>query len=162
MIMAINMKAIFASSESSDSAKSELMDFGYTIVRSAAATESLIAIAEDLAPSFAATPFCDGDFYGARTKRFGRLLSRCPATADLVLNLQILALVEHALGPWCDTIQLNLTQAIEIHEGALAQFPHRDQDMWRGDVGVREYLINVMWPLVPFTSENGATVVDID
>jgi ectoine hydroxylase-related dioxygenase (phytanoyl-CoA dioxygenase family) len=158
MIMATNIKSVVEAG-SRDRATNELMECGYTIVRRAARPGSLASIAGDLAPLFAAAPFCDGDFYGARTKRFGTLLSRCPATADLVLNPQILALAHHALGPWCDTIQLNLTQAIEIHGGALAQFPHRDQDMWRGDVGTREYLINVMWPLVPFTAENGATVI---
>jgi ectoine hydroxylase-related dioxygenase (phytanoyl-CoA dioxygenase family) len=31
--------------------------------------------------------------------------------------------------------------------------------MWGGQKGSIEYLVNVMWPLVPFTPENGATVV---
>src|SRR3546814_17089641 len=35
--------------------------------------------------------------------------------------------------------------------------PHRDQDMWPGPKGSIEYLMNVMWPLVPFTPENGGT-----
>src|SRR3546814_4774433 len=33
-------------------------------------------LAADLAPHFDATPFCEGGFYGARTKRFGSLLKR--------------------------------------------------------------------------------------
>src|SRR3546814_4276017 len=44
-----------------------------------------------------------------------------------------------------------------IHPGALAQYPHRDQDMWQGPKGEVEYLLNVIWPLSPFTAENGAT-----
>ena len=64
-----------------------------------------------------------------------------------------------ALGRFCDRLQLNLAQAIEIHPGALPQFPHRDQDMWRGEIGRMEYLVNVMWPLTPFTPENGATLI---
>lgn len=63
------------------------------------------------------------------------------------------------LGPWCDRIALNLTQAVEIGPGAPQQFPHRDQDMWGGPKGELEYLINVMWPLVPFTADNGATLI---
>jgi ectoine hydroxylase-related dioxygenase (phytanoyl-CoA dioxygenase family) len=59
--------------------------------------------------------------------------------------------------PWCDRIALNLTQAIEIHPGALPQAPHRDQDMWGGPKGSLEYLVNVMWPLAPFSRENGGT-----
>ncbi len=68
-------------------------------------------------------------------------------------------MTEAALKPWCDTIQLNLTQAIEIHPGALPQLPHRDQDMWQGTKGEVEYLVNVMWPLTPFTKANGATLI---
>ena len=69
------------------------------------------------------------------------------------------SLVERVLRPWCDTIQLNVAQAIEIHPGALAQLPHRDQDMWPDAAGSHEYLINVIWPLTPFTHDNGATMV---
>ena len=63
------------------------------------------------------------------------------------------------LGPWCDTIQLNLTQALALHPGAPPQLPHRDQDMWRGASGETEYLVNVMWPFTRYTRENGATIV---
>jgi ectoine hydroxylase-related dioxygenase (phytanoyl-CoA dioxygenase family) len=69
----------------------------------------------------------------------------------------ILAIAEQLLLPWCERIALNLTQAIEIQPGALPQLPHRDQDMWQGPKGRMEYLVNVMWPLTPFTRENGGT-----
>jgi hypothetical protein len=69
----------------------------------------------------------------------------------------ILAIVEAILSPWCDRIQLNTTQAIEVHPQAPAQVPHRDQDMWRDLIGEVEYLVNVMWPLTRFTRDNGAT-----
>jgi ectoine hydroxylase-related dioxygenase (phytanoyl-CoA dioxygenase family) len=114
-------------------------------------------IAEGLLPRFACTPFSDGFFNGYRTKRFQALLSRAPVTASLVLNPEILALAQEVLGPFCDSLQLNLTQASEIHGGELPQVPHRDQDMWAGEKGRIEYLVNVMWPLTPFTRENGGT-----
>jgi len=31
--------------------------------------------------------------------------------------------------------------------------------MWRGPKGEVEYLLNIMWPLSPFSPENGATVI---
>lgn len=132
---------------------------GYTILRAAADPALIAEIEADLSDRYEATPFCEGGFYGERTKRFGRLLVRSAHMADLVMNPAILALAEAALGPWCDRIQLNLAQAIELHPGALAQFPHRDQDMWAGEIGRTEYLVNVMWPLTPFTRENGATLI---
>lgn len=140
-------------------ASRDLMDEGYTILRGAASASLIARVAEDLGPRYAATPFCQGGFYGERTKRFGRLLIRSPRMAELVMNPAILALAERALGNWCERIQLNLAQAIEIHPGALAQFPHRDQDMWAGALGEVEYLVNVIWPLTSFTEENGATII---
>lgn len=132
---------------------------GWRIVPNLLPRGSIEALDEDLGPVFAATPFCEGDFYGARTKRFGSLLKRTPRAAALALEPLILAVCQRLLGQWCDTIQLNLMQAIALHPGAPAQFPHRDQDMWAGGKGEVEYLVNVMWPLTRFTVENGATII---
>ena len=117
----------------------------------------IAGIEADLHPCFAATPPCQGPFYGARTKRFGSLLTRSPAIEHLAMHPLILQIVEQMLLPWCERIALNLTQAIEIHPGALPQLPHRDQDMWQGPKGGLEYLVNVMWPLTAFTKVNGGT-----
>lgn len=119
---------------------------------------ALIAgIEADLEPRFIATPLCQGAFYGERTKRFGSLLTRSLAIERLAMHPLILEIVEQMLLPWCERIALNLTQAIEIHPGALPQLPHRDQDMWQGPKGNLEYLVNVMWPLTTFIGENGGT-----
>ena len=117
----------------------------------------LASIEADLGARFAATPLCEGVFYGTRTKRFGSLLTRTPGIENLVTHPLILEIVEQMLLPWCERIALNLTQAIEIQPGALPQLPHRDQDMWQGPKGSLEYLVNVMWPLTGFTRENGGT-----
>ena len=132
---------------------------GFCVARQIARPDIIARINADLDSDFQKTPFGTGAFYGERTKRFGRLLARSAAVADLVLAPAITRLVERVLGPWCDTVQLNVAQAIEIHPGALAQFPHRDQDMWPDAAGSHEYLINVIWPLTPFTESNGATLV---
>ena len=71
----------------------------------------------------------------------------------------VLGIAETILAPWCDRMQLNLTQAIALHPGALPQLPHRDQDMWRGAIGETEYLVNVMWPFTRYTRANGATII---
>jgi ectoine hydroxylase-related dioxygenase (phytanoyl-CoA dioxygenase family) len=75
----------------------------------------------------------------------------------LVQHKVILSIAETVLGRWCDRITLNLTQAVEIHPGALAQAPHRDQDLWGGDKTGMDYQLNVIWPIDPFTYENSAT-----
>jgi ectoine hydroxylase-related dioxygenase (phytanoyl-CoA dioxygenase family) len=134
-----------------------LLRDGYLVLENALPRPTLSAIDRDLARDFEETPFCTGGFYGGRTKRFGRLLARSAHSDRLVRHPLILAIAETVLAPWCERIQLNLTQAIAIHPGAPPQLPHRDQDMWRGPTGEIEYLVNVMWPLTPFTTENGAT-----
>lgn len=134
-----------------------LREQGYAIIPNAAPRAQIDALVADLEPRFAATPFCEGDFYGPRTKRFGGLLKRSGHAATFVEHPLALGLAEAMLGPHCDRFALNLTQAVEIHEGALAQYPHRDEDMWAGPKGEVEYLINVMWPLTQFSRANGAT-----
>lgn len=132
---------------------------GYCIIRGALPAAAVRAFDRDLAPVFDATPFCEGGFYGERTKRFGRLLARSPDAERFVRYTAILDLVQDVLAPWCDMVQLNLTQAIAVHPGALAQLPHRDQDMWRGQHGEVEYLVNVMWPFTDYRADNGATLI---
>lgn len=121
--------------------------------------QTIEALDRELVEDFDRTPFCEGGFYGARTKRFGRLLARSCHSEALVRHPLVTGVVERVLSPFCDTIQLNLTRAIAIHPGALPQLPHRDQDMWRGAIGEVEYLVNVMWPLTAYTRDNGATLV---
>lgn len=140
-------------------ADEELRRQGFCILRDIAPTATVAELDRALESRFAATPFCQGGFYGPRTKRFGGLLKRVPVSSRLVRNDAVMDLVQSVLAPWCDTIQLNLTQALELHPGAPAQFPHRDQDMWRGPTGTLEYLVNVMWPISPFRVENGATLI---
>lgn len=132
---------------------------GYCIIPDAMSPGTVAALDAELAQAFEETPFCEGGFYGRRTKRFGRLLVRSPLAAGFVQHETILGVTERILSPWCDTIQLNLTQAIALHPGALPQLPHRDQDMWGGEIGRIEYLVNVMWPFNDYGADNGATLI---
>lgn len=132
---------------------------GYCIVPDALPAATIGALNADLEETFEATPFCQGRFYGERTKRFGSLLKRSPLAHALALHPMTLGLANTVLAPACERIQLNVAQAIEIHPGEARQFPHRDHDMWQGAKGSHEYLLNVIWPLTPFTAENGATLI---
>ena len=140
-----------------DVSTGDLTRDGYCVLRRALDPSVIAALASDLAPSFAATPMCQGVFYGHRTRRFGALLRRSSHAEALVRHPTVLAISERMLLPWCERIALNLTQAVEIHPGAPVQLAHRDQDMWAGPKGALEYLVNVMWPIDPFTEENGGT-----
>lgn len=138
-------------------AAASLAEDGYCLLPELVPASRIAALSAELDERFAATPFCQGMFSGSRTKRFHSLLTRSEGTTPLVLHPEILAAVESVLLPFADTIQLNLTQAIEVHPGQVCQIPHRDQNMWGGEKGRMEYLVNVMWPLTLFTRQNGGT-----
>ena len=135
---------------------------GYCIMEGALPPPVVAGLAEDLEAQFAQSQPSVGLFSGNDTRRFGRLLRRSPRAGELVEHRLILEMVDGILGPWCDHFALNLTQGIELMPGSAEQVPHRDQDMWPcsqlipSERGV-ELLVNVMWPLTPFTADNGAT-----
>lgn len=143
----------------SDDPLSRLERTGFCILRGAVPSAEASFLDVELQEVFERTPFCEGDFYGHRTKRFGRLLARSGRVAAFATHPVVMDLAEAVLGPHCDMLQLNLTQAIALHPGAPQQFPHRDQDMWRGEIGRVEYLVNVMWPFTEYTARNGATLL---
>lgn len=137
----------------------QLLEQGYVVVPDLVDRAIIDALAADLAPHFDAARPSIGPFYGDGTKRFGGMLTRSRHAAEIVQNTLVLDTMDKVLGPWCDYFQLNLTQAIEIMPGSPAQPPHRDQEMWGGEKGLVEYLVNVMWPFTPYTKENGATII---
>ncbi len=137
-------------------AANALRDEGYLVLENAVTADTLEQARADLMPCFAQAPFCNGLFYGHTTKRFGRLLTRLHDPDSFALHPAVLALTRDIFSD--DSVQLNLTQAIEIHPGAKVQTPHRDHDMWRcAKAPPATYMVNVMWALDAFTVDNGAT-----
>jgi len=89
-----------------DVAIGELARDGYCVLRGVLERAVIGALADDLAPSFAATPMCQGVFYGHRTRRFGALLRRSAHAEALVRHPTVLAIAERMLLPWCERIAL--------------------------------------------------------
>lgn len=100
-----------------------LLEQGWCVIPSLLSPEIMRALDDDLAADFADTPFCKGDFYGPRTKRFGRLLVRSPLARKIVQHPLVLRISRRVLEPWCDTIQLNLTQGLALQLGPRAPTP---------------------------------------
>jgi len=136
-----------------------LQKFGFVIVPDALEASSHSDLCSDLCQQFEAAEFCQGLFYGQRTKRFGRLLSRSDECQKLATNELALNAARQILGEACIDIQLNLTQAIEIWPDSPSQVPHRDQEIWYGSEQRGELMLNAMWALDDFTEENGATII---
>ena len=78
----------------------ELMERGFCVLRDILPASLVAALDADLAPHFERTPFGEGAFYGATTKRFGRLLLRSSHAAALVRHPSVLAAVEEILAPY--------------------------------------------------------------
>ena len=113
-------------------------------------------------------------FGGFKTTRTGALMARSPACRDLAIEPRILKLVKTFLGPYANTFQLHVTQAIRVLPGETAQMPHRDRWAWSQlqlppEVEPRvnpvlaklmteiEPQLNLMLALTEFTAANGAT-----
>jgi hypothetical protein len=101
---------------------------GCAVDCSAVAPAKIAAPDRDLPPVFPGTLVRRGHIYGARTERCGRRLRRSPLAGRLAGHPLTVAMTDRALSPWCDTIQLNLTQPTEIQPGGPKQFPHRGQE----------------------------------
>jgi ectoine hydroxylase-related dioxygenase (phytanoyl-CoA dioxygenase family) len=131
---------------------------GYIVLRNAIDPAIIVELDDETQRRFEKTPFSRGAFYGERTKRFGQLLTRAPLSQSLVQHELILAIMRTLLTPEHGKVQLNLTQALEMHPGSSAQVPHRDDSIWDCTKSV-EFSCNVMWPFTPYRKENGATIL---
>jgi hypothetical protein len=134
-----------------------LDEFGVAIIPDALCISALASLSGELDGHFRRAEFCKGLFYGQKTKRLGGVLKRSKSAQALALNNIALGAARAALGADCQELQLNLSQAIEIWPGSLAQVPHRDQDIWLGARHSGEMMMNAMWAIDDFTEQNGAT-----
>ena len=131
---------------------------GAVIVRDVLSSAMLDRIDSEFAPLIERAERGRDDFTGRSTKRIGALVSRSPACRDVVMNPLILGAANDFLGPYCEKIQLHLTQVIDIEPGQGAQALHRDRLAWGGYLPKPiEPQFNSLWALTDFTSANGAT-----
>ncbi len=147
---------------------------GCVVLEDFVSQSHLASINRDLQPFIDATMRSKNNFGGFKTTRTGALMARSPACRDLAIEPRILKLVETFLGPYANTFQLHVTQAIRVLPGETAQMPHRDRWAWSQlqlppDVEPRvnpvlaklmteiEPQLNLMLALTEFTAANGAT-----
>jgi len=140
----------------SDALKSD----GAVIVLNVLDAEELAILRQELAPYIAATDDGRDDFTGRKTSRTGALVARSAACRDLVMHSSVLGGANIFLKPYCETIQLHLTQLICIKDGQPKQPLHRDRLAWGGFLPADiEPQFNTIWAVTDFTFENGATQV---
>ena len=133
---------------------------GACIVRDVLDGDLLARANADVQPWIDRSATGSDDFTGRSTKRTGALVARCPEMRPIVAHPLLVEAANAFLGPYCERIQLHLTQTIEILPGQAAQVLHRDRLAWGGFIPKPiEPQFNTIWALSEFSAENGATHV---
>jgi len=132
---------------------------GALIVTGVLSEADLKQIKAEIMPYVDATPNGTDAFTGEKTTRTGALVARSPKCRELVMNDTVLSTVQKFLEPYCERVQLHLTQVIRIKPGQTAQQIHRDRWAWGTHLINVEPQCNTIWAISDFTKENGATQV---
>lgn len=132
---------------------------GALIVNDVLGADDLAVLREEIDPFVEATEFGRDNFTGSRTTRTGALVARSPKSRELVMHPTIIQAANAFLKPYCETIQLHLSQVIRIKPGQTAQPIHRDRWAWGTHLKFLEPQFNTIWAASDFTFENGATQV---
>ena len=133
---------------------------GACIVEGVLDTTKLTQMKAECMPYIEATETGRDDFTGRKTTRTGALVARSPICRDVVMQPTIVEGAKQFLAPYCETIQLHLTQFIRIKPGQPVQPLHRDRLAWGGYLLPElEPQFNTIWAITDFTKENGATNV---
>jgi len=132
---------------------------GALIVKDAVSQAHMDQVASETLPYIEATETGRDDFTGRQTTRTGALVARSPACRSLITHPAILEGANIFLKPFCERIQLHLTQVIRIKPTQPAQQIHRDRWAWGTWLKGLEPQFNTIWALTDFNRENGATQV---
>ena len=133
---------------------------GACILEGVLDAKGLSQMKSECMPFIDATETGRDDFTGRKTTRTGALVARSAACRDAVMQRTIVDGAKTFLAPYCETIQLHLTQFIRIQPGQEVQPLHRDRLAWGGYLlPTLEPQFNTIWAITDFTKENGATNV---
>ncbi len=135
-----------------------LDDVGCCVVEHAVPTETMDAIAAELAAFTEVASIGASDFEGHATRRTGAPLPRSRTFREIATHPVVMAAGDHVLGH-ATTWRFSASEYIEIGPGETAQRLHRDA--WKYDMvdfGL-EVELNGMWAVTDFTESNGATRV---
>jgi ectoine hydroxylase-related dioxygenase (phytanoyl-CoA dioxygenase family) len=132
---------------------------GALILKDALSPNEVKAALGELMPYIEATDYGRDDFTGRKTTRTGALVARSQKAREMVMHPAILEAAQSFLKPFCERIQLHLTQVIRIRPGQPKQPIHRDRWAWGTYMKDMEPQFNTIWAMTDFTKENGATQV---
>lgn len=139
-----------------------LNEDGVCIVEDFASIDVINKLKSEIADDISQAGFCEGLFFGSRTKRVNALPNKSAVCRDIAVNKFLNVVAESVLNKYCSRIQLSLSQAIQIHPGERAQVIHRDQGIWPPIYNMKrpfECMLASMLACDDFTKENGCTIV---
>ena len=132
---------------------------GAVILDDVLSEDFIAALREETDPYMEHTSNGEDHFAGHHTTRTGGLLVRSAKCRELIEHETILNPCNEFLAPYCERVQLHLTQIIRIRPGETAQTIHRDRWAWGKHLSHLEPQFNTIWAITDFTADNGATQV---
>ena len=132
---------------------------GAVILDNVISKEFIAALREETDPYMDQTVNGEDPFAGFKTTRTGGLMVRSSKCRDLIEHEKVLNPCREFLAPFCERVQLHLTQIIRIRPGETSQAIHRDKWAWGKHLSHLEPQFNTIWAITDFTNENGATQV---
>jgi len=130
-----------------------LIDDGYVIVSDLMSTEDVTAARTDLDRVLGATRTGRNAFEGFATQRVYALFAKTRTFDQAAVHPLLLEVLDQVLGHY----QLSAPVGIRIGPGEQAQMLHRDDAIYPLPVPHPPVVVNTMWPLDDFTTDNGAT-----
>jgi ectoine hydroxylase-related dioxygenase (phytanoyl-CoA dioxygenase family) len=130
-----------------------LLADGCVVVSGLLSPDQVQAARDDLDRVLAVTPTGRNPFEGFATQRVYALFAKTRTFDEAATHPLLLAVLDEVLGHY----QLSAPVGIRIGPGEAAQVLHRDDAVYPLPPGGPPVVVNTMWPLDPFTPENGAT-----
>jgi ectoine hydroxylase-related dioxygenase (phytanoyl-CoA dioxygenase family) len=141
-----------ATSDSKDVASRLLAD-GYVVVAGMMDKPGVDAARADLGRVLGSTPTGRNSFEGFTTQRVYALFAKTRTFDAAATHPLLLAVLDEVLRHY----QLSAPVGIRIGPGEKAQILHRDDSIYPVPEPHPPLVVNTMWPLDRFTTENGAT-----
>jgi ectoine hydroxylase-related dioxygenase (phytanoyl-CoA dioxygenase family) len=132
-----------------------LDEHGCAVVERCIDDAKVAALKDELAPHREATPLGRNDFEGFDTRRIYALFAKTRGFDELATHPLLLGVLDEVLQHY----QLSGPVGIDIGPGESAQGLHRDDVVYPVPWPHQQLVLNTMWALDDFTTENGATLI---
>ncbi len=128
---------------------------GCVVIERFLTTAKVAELKAELSPYREQTPSGRNDFEGFDTRRIYALFAKVRGFDELAIHPLLLGVLDEVLGHH----QLSGPVGIDIGPGESPQGLHRDDSVYPIPWPHQQVVLNTMWALDDFTTDNGATVI---